>query len=98
MDWSWTIFNLDPYVNYALKEVGRWAADNAATIFILLYILAWFQSQAIKMEAIKDNTRLSLFGHYLVVLTKCILYVFSFKWLTQFRQPKVEDKIEVAKE
>jgi hypothetical protein len=82
---GWMIPNLDPYTNYFLKEVGRWAADNAATIFIILYVLDWLSHKAEKLEAVTDNTRLSMLGYYLLLVSKCGLYVFSFKWLTQFR-------------
>jgi hypothetical protein len=88
----WTIPNLDPYVNYTLKEVARWAAENAVTILVVSTLLTWLQSQALRLEQIKDNKKLSLLGFYMVRITKCLLYIFSFQWLRQFITSKTTEK------
>ena len=91
MDWTWTIINLDPYVNYILRELGRWVADNATFLLIITFVLAKLQQQAERLEAVKDNRKLSLLGYYIFWITRALLYIFSFTWLTQFRTVKAKE-------
>ncbi len=98
MNWVWIFIDIDPFVIGFLNEVARWTVANAVTILALNTIIGWLQNQAIKLEAIKDNRRLSLVGYYTVILTKCLLYILSFKWMTQFREPKPKKEAPVKKD
>ena len=86
--WTWTFIDFEPFVIGFLSEATRWSIDNSTTLLIIYVILSFFEKQAARLQAIKDNRRLSLFGYYLMIVTKCLLYVFSFEWLTQFREKK----------
>ena len=85
MELTWTIPNLEPYVLYALKEIARWTAENAFTITVILVILNWADRQALKLEAVKDNTKLAMVGYYLDKFLKFMIHVVKGEWLTRFR-------------
>ena len=81
MNWTWTIPNIDPYVDYAIYQISNWVALNYVTIIILMGVFLWLQKKAAQMEAVEDDKVVSMLGHILKPIATCGLWIFSFKWL-----------------
>ncbi len=82
---NWYIPDIQPYISYALHEISRWFDTNFQAIAIVVVILGVLRAQAKKLEAVKDNTVLSMTGYYLDMLAGFCMYVLKGSWLTQFR-------------
>lgn len=84
MDYSillnWFIPNSDPFVDYAIKEITRWAGENLLTITVVTNILTALKVIAIRHNRIRDDK----------ILTALIYFV-SFRWLKEWLTPNISE-------
>lgn len=73
---NWYVPNGDPFVQYAIKELLRWVADNVVTITVITNVLTYLKILAIRNNRVKDDK----------ILTWLIGF-FTFKWLTGITKP-----------
>jgi hypothetical protein len=73
---NWFLPDWAPFIEYAIKEVLRWIADNQVPIAIITNILTYLKILAIRNNRVKDDK----------ILTWLIGF-FTFQWLGKITAP-----------
>jgi hypothetical protein len=73
---NWFLPNTDPTVDYAIKELLRWVAENVITLVVVTNVLTYLKILAIRNNRVKDDK----------ILTWLIGF-FTFKWLKNITTP-----------
>jgi hypothetical protein len=68
--------NTDPIVDYTIKELLRWVAENVITLVVVTNVLTYLKILAIRNNRVKDDK----------ILTWLIGF-FTFKWLKNITTP-----------
>lgn len=93
---NYYIPDLQPYYEYTIQEMIRWFVVNAGFLWFAYAAFDWMQKQAIKIEAVKGNTRMEFVGHYLVIFFGYMKYIVKGSWIPT--KDKVQEVITSIKE
>lgn len=80
---NWYIPDCDPSVQYAIKELLRWVAENMVTLTVVTNVLTYLKILAIRNNRVRDDK----------ILTWLIGFL-TFKWIADLTKPIPDKPIE----
>lgn len=60
---NWYLPDIDPYIQYAWRELIRWVCNNTSTFGYFVAFVAWLKIKAIRTENVIDDKIVSLLGY-----------------------------------
>jgi hypothetical protein len=73
---NWYLPDWAPFVEYTIKELVRWVADNLVPLTILTNVLTYLKILAIRNGRVKDDK----------ILTWLLGFI-TFKWISRITSP-----------